>query len=329
MSSGPCCELRFSTPCKLKSCCLAGQIHSAQHVFSALLPHLPAIQTLKGAHQCFSLASESRESLARWETFWSCVPNLRTLTWSISSRDIPGVKLTTIPAFGLPFSLSHLDLTIWWGHGRRHSADMPLLEALGWHQKLVSLKMDTPGMLGGVWSEAEVGDVRFGYDDGPQLQALDSLHCRARSLDGSVIAPQLRVLELRLSSLDPFKWAWFELCNRLEHVDVCLNGAFNALGCSFPDSLRELSLDVGGISEDGCFQNAPPHLEHLHISCLFKEWDVIDLRPFTSRGPADVQLDVGVLTVRMPPENDPQWSRWQVFNRPDSYQGRRDAVEQM
>ena len=234
-----------------------------------------------------------------------------------------------LPAYGLPFSLPRLDLTIWWVHGKTQSADMILLEAWGWHQKLVSLKMDTPHMLGWDDSEVQLGDVRFGHDDGPQLRALEDFRCRAQSLDGMVIAPQLRILELRLSSLDLFKWAQFELCTRLEHVDVCLNGTFDAQGCTFPDSLRELSLDVGGISENGCFQNAPPHLEHLHISCLFKEWEVIDLRPFTSRGPADVQLDVGILTVWMPPENDPQWSRWQVFSWPDSYHGRRDALAQM
>ena len=230
------------------------------------------------------------------------MPNLKALTWTIPSRGVSSAEQGT--GFGLPSSLHQLDIKILWD-GEKQRIDLTWLRDRGWLGKLTSLRIDSANRAPEEYSEAAT--VECGDYLELDLPALGFLHCNARSLHGDIHAPQLKHVELHLTSQDDCHWDAFRKCAQLQRIDVRTEGAFDLSGCSFPDSLTDLSIRAARIYDYGCLSGPFPQLQRLHLECSFEVADVLDLRRLTGRSPADVMVDAGILTLWMPPKLDPRW----------------------
>ena len=234
------------------------------------------------------------------------MPSLEALTWTVPTCDLLSRSTTELSRdFGLPASLHRLDLSILWDHDEDQdhpNLDLSLFTALGWHAKLTNLRIKSSWDPRDYTNSTAVADVQFG--DG-KLPMLESLHCEAFDLSGTLHAPQLKHLTLYMEGEDDIQWMTFQHCRKLEHIALYRRATLDCLGCSFPGSLVDLTLQVGRLLEDGCFSIAPPHLGSLRLAFDVCASDVIDLRAFTSKG-ADVKVDAGVLQLSMPPQHDSQ-----------------------
>ena len=235
------------------------------------------------------------------------MPSLEALTWTFPTCDLTSQSQAyASKGFGLPAGLRRLNLTILWDHDEEDNlpdVNLSQLTEWGWHEKLTNLRIRSSWTTRNYTNGTGVSDVEIGH---AKLPALESLRCECLSLSGILHAPKLKQLRLRVEGDDDIHWGIFQLCCQLEHITLHTGAMLNCLGCSFPDSLVELTLLVGRLQEDGCFSKAPPHLSTLYLSFSIhdvRKSDVIDLRAFTSKG-ADVKVTAGKLHVSMPPQHN-------------------------
>ena len=285
---------------------LAGDDFYAHGVFNALAAYPPNdIQALQGTSRCGDSAEYCSKVLLGWQKFWLCMPSLKTLTWSFPSCALPCPVWNA--RFGLPTSLQCLDITIWWDHGDGDAdLDLSFLFEGRWDEKLTSLKIICTREREAHEAATPPADVDF---EDLELPVLESLHCQFCSLSGTLHAVNLKHLDLDCHGEDEVNFSVFEHCCLLESIKISSGTDLNCFGCSFPDSLTELSLNVVMLLEDGCFSKAPPNLRSVFLSIIVDfDHDGIDLSPFTSRGATSVKVDPPTMALWLPPEDDPHWS---------------------
>lgn len=277
--------------------CHTDQVGELQLVFSSLVPHIPSIRMLTGS--CGSFGEKSlQQMLARWKTFWLCLPRLQHIVWTIPSC---GGMPHGDDSFGLPSQTRGLKLYIGWDQqGKGAMVHLGELEMSRYHWKVTDLiirdaHIDSPG------------SIRFGDQQWPQLTLFK---CICNGIYGNLEAPNLRVIVLEIGDgiLD---WQSFESCHNLQTVRVTSedsNGFLCCINCSFPYTLQHLYLKVGKLLENGCFTQDLSSLHTMHVSCNTDADEKVDLRAVTSHTRSvDVSVDRGRLALWMPPQHDEIW----------------------
>lgn len=272
-----------------------------QCVLKALLPHATSIRTLEGSSDCSGSDKFCQEALARWETFWLCLPALQHLVWAIPSCGL--MLLEDEKAFGLPSTLMGMMLAIAWDHylGDAKDFDLSTLEAREYHGKTTDL---TFAVIQAIHKPAKVS---LGDQEWPML---GTFKCISEGFSGKLNAPNLVVIKLDIGSAR-IKWQAFSLCRQLQTIRVTGQGGRGSLdcrSCTFPDTLEHLYLSVRSLHEDGCFTQDFSSLRTMHASFRVGFSSKVDLRGVTSKQQSmDVSVDQGILALWMPPEHDAVW----------------------
>ncbi len=278
----------------------AGHKFSNQRIFAALLPHATSIRTLTGSTSCPTepqFSSTCLATLTRWETFWTCLPNLRSLAWTVPNCGFPKNARRDLPAFGPPASLENLSLSVVWEDGDLPPAPFKLAELMtqGYDQKLNSLKVYAAPE-----SAIYANDI---LDLDGVFPVLKSLYCSGAGVTGTLTALNLTHVKLILECAPTFRldWSAFAPCQQLRSIKISMDGHFDCRGCTMPRALEQLWLEVGHLTENMLFVRSSIRLKRMRMTHLAFTVDPRHSFNFTSRQEdAHFSLQQGRLDVWMP-----------------------------